>query len=373
MKIELSDQKLNSLLAGCNESLLSQRFHLLDLFFACLLCIIFTILVPVLEWPDALEHISRKLEQDTFYPFDVFSSLKEIHVPSLNNAYKVFADQYVYQPTTDYFLINLERLPFVLGVIILLKLLAQRAESALLMFCPPLIYSLAAPSQEVVAIVALLAAVAVSHKTVLGSVMLSVISMLIDRSMVPNAIFLCLYMVAFPFRVVLMDRKLILLMALVLFFITNFVSPLDLIKLDEFDSSFTFNLTSWDIMAASQSGENKLLALLSSTIGLYGWLSIRPFPFWIYYPVILFFFVAGFVKSKPSAQSFFISLFLLSYVVLWLMPSLGQARYYPLQTMTFWGMVISGTQVVKLSLLGFYIFVTLATAVGCFISFFNAI
>lgn len=368
-----AEQKLNFLLTGGNENLLSQRFRYLDLIFTCVLSIIFSLFVPVVEWPDAMDHISRRLQQETWYPFDIFSSFENLYLPTLNNAYSFFSDQYMYRSIVNYFLINLERLPVVLALVIGLHLFVRRTKGSILLFCPPLVYSIIAPSQEVVGIFILLVAVALTHKYVIGAVILAVLSMAVDRSMIPNATFLCLYLLVSPFRTVVTDRKLILLTGLLLLVVTSFLSPLDLIDYVENDLNLTYSITSWDIISAGQVGENKYLALVASTMGLYGWLSIRPFPFWIYYPAIAMLFVVGFATSKHSVQSIFISLSLVSFLVLWLLPSLGQARYYPLQTLAFWSMVISGAQVVKINLVGFCCFVTLATAAGCFISIFNAI
>jgi hypothetical protein len=351
----------------------SRYSRYLDLFFAYVLVITFTVFVPITEYPDALEHISRKQQGQTFYPFDIFLALEELSIPTLNNTYSIFADQYMYLPAADYFLINLQRLPIVLGLILGIYLLVRITKGRLLFFCPPLIYSLIAPSQEVFAIIAILASLVLSYKSRLGAILFAVLSVLIDRSMAPSATFLLLYVVAHPFRAVVTNRKFTLLASVFIIFVTSILSPLDLIGWADGDTNLFFNITSWDIIAAAEVGQNKFLALAASTMGLYGWLSIRPFPFWIYYPVITLLFVVGFVISKPSVQSIFISLFLVSYLVLWLIPSLGQARYYPLQTIAFWSMVISGARAVKINLIAYYCFITLATVAGCLISFSKAI
>ncbi len=364
------DPKLNSLILGFFPS---RHFRYLDLFFACVLIITFTLFVPITEWPDAMEHVSRKVQEQTFYPFDFFVIFENLPYPNLNNTYIVFADEYMYRPVAEYFFINLQRLPIVLGLILGLYLLVRITNGSLLFFCPPLIYSLIAPSQEIFAIFILLAGLVLSYKSKLGAILFAVLSVLIDRSMVPNATFLCLFVVSTPFRAIVTDRKFTVLAGVFMLVVTSFLSPLDLINWTGGDINLFFNITSWDVIAAAEVGQSKLLALTASTMGLYGWLSIRPFPFWIYYPAITLLFAVGFAISKPSVQSVFISLFLVSYLVLWLIPSLGQARYYPLQTLAFWSMVISGVRAVKINLIAFYCLTTLATAIGCFISFYKAI
>lgn len=350
----------------------SPRYGYQDLIFACLLAVIFALLVPVMEWPDAMDHIARKLAQQTMYPPDVFSSFAGLQAPALNGEHRVFADHYKYRPLPSYFLVNLERLPLVLMLIVTFYLLAKKVDRVFLLFCPPLIYSLASPSQEVVAISVLLVAGLVSHRYPKGAVLLAALSMAIDRSMVPCAVFLVLFVAASPFRSFVANLRLVLLAGLLLLVATNLVSPLDLIGTADNNARLIFGLTVADIRYGAEHGEHKLLALAASTMGLYGWLSIRPFPFLIYYPVIMLLFTVGFMTSQSSRQSIFIALFLLVYLVLWLIPSLAQARYYPLLTLAFWSMVISGAQAIKINRVGFYGFVTLTTATGCAVSLLNA-
>lgn len=364
------DPKLSSLLEGVFPS---RNFRYLDLFFACVLSVTFMLFVPITEWPDGWEHISRKQEGQTFYPFDIFLTLEELSSPTLNNTYSIFADQYMYRPTVDYFLINLQRLPIVLGLILGMYLLVRITKGRLLFFCPPLIYSLISPSQEALAITVILIALVLSCKSKLNAILLAVLSVLIDRSMVPSATFLCLYIVASPFRAVVTSRSFTLLAGGFILVVTSFLSPLDLLAWIDSDINQFLNITVWDVIAAAEVGQNKFLALAASTMGLYGWLSIRPFPFWVYYPVIALLFAVGFAISKPYVQSIFISLFLVSCLMLWLMPSLGQARYYPFQTIAFWSLVISGAQAIRINLIAFYCFIILATVTGCLIAFSNAI
>ncbi len=106
-------------------------------------------------------------------------------------------------------------------------------------------------------------------------------------------------------------------------------------------------------------------------MGLYGWMSIRPFPFFLYYPVISLLFLVGFLSSPAPRQSFFAALLLLSFLVLWIIPTLAQARYYPLLALVFWGMVVSGAQKMKIHPVWLFVFVLLATAAGCGLTLVN--
>ncbi len=352
---------------------LSQRFRFHDLVFACALVVIFTLLVSVMEWPDAMEHISRKLTQQTTYPFDFFSSYANLQAPVLNGDHSVFADHYMYLPRSSYFWINLERLPLVLMIVAALYLLANRVGGTLLLFCPPLIYSLAAPSQEVIAISIVLFAVIVLRRYPAFALLLAFLSMQIDRSMVPSAIFITLFAVASPFRTAVTNQRVILSVGLLLVIATSFVSPLDLIGAADNKIKLGFGFTAEDIKDTAQFGQRKLFALAASTMGLFGWMSVRPFPFWLYYPSIIFLFIVGFATSNSQRKSIFIALCLLSYLVLWLFPSFAQARYYPLLTLAFWGMVISGAQAIRIAPIFLYTFVATTTAAGCIVSLLGAI
>lgn len=352
---------------------ISRRLNFQDAAFACVLAVLFALLVPITEWPDAMDHIALRISEKTIYPPDIFASFSYLQNPLLNGEHSFFADHYKYRPFLGYFLANLERLTFVLALIAWLYLLASKIGDGLLLFCPPLIFSLMAPSQEVVAIAVLLTAAIVAHKYAVCAVLLAALSTVIDRSMAPNGIFLALYVALSPFRSVVQDRRLVFLAGGMLILAASLTTPLDFIGAADNDNKLVFGLTVEDIRNSAGLGQQKFLALAASTMGLFGWLSIRPFPFFIYYPVIIFLFIAGFISSDPPRQGVFIALFVLSYLVLWLIPTLAQARYYPLLTLGFWSMVVSGVRAMKISRAVFYFFVALTTGAGCGVSLLNAL
>lgn len=344
-----------------------------NLFCACVLALIFGLLIPITEWPDAMDHLSRRVAQQTIYPPDLSSLYASLTTPPLNGEHRFFSDHYMYQPLSRYFLANLERLPFVLAAIVALYFVAAKVEIELLLFCPPLIFSLVAPSQEVIAIFILLAAAIISHKHVAAAVLLAVLSIAIDRSMAPSGVFLVFYATVPIFRAIVLERKVVAIAGVCLLIGASLLSPLDLIGDADNKSRLILGLTVEDIRDGAQHGRQKFLALAASTMGLYGWMSIRPFPFWIYYPAIMLLFAIGFLVSQPSQQGLFMALLLLSCAVLWLMPSLSQARYFPLLTVVFWGKVLRGALAIKIKPVALYILVTLASAAGCVVSLANAL
>jgi hypothetical protein len=356
-----------------HEISISHRLVFFDLVFSSLLIIIFMALVPIVEWPDAMDHIERRLANETIYPFDFFSLLSQIDYPTLNRHHNFFSDQHIYQLSPDNLFINLERLPIILFFCFTIYGFAKRFGSGLILFCPPLIFSLAAPSQEVVAILMLLIAVVVQRKLAIGTVLFSLLAMVFDRSMVPNATFLILYSVSAAFRALVLNRRSVLVLGLFLLIFSKLFSPLVLIDLLNETKITFYGFAVSDLDGLSQFGQSNLLALIVSTMGLYGWLSIRPFPFFIYYLGLAYLFLVGFLSSQPKTQSLFIALFLVSYCVLWLLPPLAQARYYPLLSMMFWGIIMEGVIFVKMDLRYFYIFVIAMTGLGCLIPFLNII
>jgi hypothetical protein len=342
------------------------RYH--DLVFSCLLAVTFLALVPVVEWPDALDHIARRVAQQTYYPPDIFSIYASLPVPALNGEHIFFGDHYMYRPLVAYFGVNLERLPIVVMAILGLYWLASKVEKAHLLFCPPIIYAWAGPSQEAVAIFLLVVAVVIWHKHEVVAALLALLSLLIDRSMAPSAAFFLLYAALPSFRAMVLNVRVMMVIGALLIVGANLISPLDLIGAADNKTKLILGLTVEDVRDSAQHGGRKYLALAASTMGLYGWMSIRPFPFWIYYPVITLLFVVGFLTSQRAQQSLFIALLALTGLVLWLMPTLSQARYYPLLALSFWGMVISGAQAARIKPAAVFAFVIAGSAAGCLAS-----
>lgn len=343
-----------------------------DLVFSCLLAVIFIAVIPIVEWPDAWDHITRRLAHQTYYPPDLLSDYVNLPAPVPNGEHIFFGDHYMYLPLGSYFGVNLERLPIVVMTLFVLYWLASKVENAHLLFCPPIIFALAGPSQEAIAILMLLFAVVIRHKYQVGAALLAILSMLIDRSMTPSAVFFLLYVALPSVRAIALNFRLMVIIGVLLIVGTNLISPLDLIGDTENKTKLILSLTVEDVRDAAQHGGQKYLALAASVMGLYGWMSIRPFPFWIYYPLIMLLFSVGFLTSQRAQQSLFIALLSLTIVVLWLMPTLSQARYYPLLALSFWAMVISGARAAKINPSIIFMFAIAASAAGCLVSLLKA-
>jgi hypothetical protein len=355
-----------------NPDCCGRKLRYWDLVFSCLLAVTFIALVPVVEWPDAWDHITRRLEQQTYYPPDIFSGYVNLPAPLLNGEHIFFGDHYMYRPLGAYFWANLERLPIVVMTLFALYWLASKVENAHLLFCPPIIFALAGPSQEAIAICLLLIAVVIRHKYKVAAALLAVLSLLIDRSMAPSATFFFLFVAVPSVGAIALNFRVMMVIVVLLIVGTNLISPLDLIGDSDNKTKLILGLTVEDVRDAAQHGGQKYLALAGSVMGLYGWMSIRPFPFWIYYPLIMLLFSVGFLTSQRARQSLFIALVTLTAVVIWLMPTLSQARYYPLLSLSFWAMVISGARAVKFNPVFIFMFVIASSAAGCLVSLLSA-
>jgi hypothetical protein len=259
----------------------------------------------VFEWPDSDFHIARVLKHESIYPLNLFNFLAELTHPIRQGDFAYFADKLVYYPDINHFLANLERLPFVLTMTLALYMLSQWYKKGLLVFCPPLIFSLCSPSQEAIALCLLLAAVAISNRHWIAAVLLALLSTTLDRSMVPSASFFILFISVPFFRVVATSPRWLLAMVMIFAGVTYQWSP------QEFSSAFyieilqIFGLDLDDLTRSQKLGAHSHQALIASAMGLYGSMSIRPLPFWLYYSVIGVLFIIGFLVSQTTERCVF--------------------------------------------------------------------
>lgn len=334
------------------------------LFYGIVFVCIFMSLVPILEWPDALDHISRSLDGVTYYPPDLFNMLKELQPPTAAQDSNFFNDKHFYVSNISFLIANFGRLPLVLMVVyVLSKMPSNFADTAL--FCPPLIFALCSPAQESISIACLLVAAALSNKSWLLSTLLTLISVFLDRSMLPNAAFLLLYVNMPYFRQVVSSQNLMLVITFCIFGITSQIHPIEALQYLNQGNVELLGVGLDDIHSSQKHGDHKFYALGSSLMGLYGWMSIRPYPFWLYYPIVGLIFVIGLIKTTPSERAIFLSLLMTSYLVLWLLPTLSQARYYPLLTLFFWKIIFTGVRELKITKPSFMLFLFVTTILGC--------
>lgn len=347
----------------------------LPLFFSIILSVSFCLLVPILEWPDAIDHIERTFFGLEYYPPEgLFSSVDQlIDYPSASFG-GYFSDGWKYRFDKLLLLINFERLPYVLSFLCILYYFAKNSLNNKFIFAPPVIYSICAPSQEAFSIVLLILALFVSDRYRIVAIIFAILSTIVDRSMVPSAFFLVVY-ISLPFVKAYFNNIYVCVITLVslaafTFCVSfaDFLSGLPALSGGDSSSPIIYGMSIDDALYTARYGNNKFFALVASVLGLYGWMTIRPFPFFIYYPIMLILFVFGTFNAKKEDRGFFTLTLLVTIVTLWIFPSLSQARYYPLLTMSAWGLVYKGSRIFGIKPLLFYSFVTISTVGGLFVS-----
>jgi hypothetical protein len=334
------------------------------------LALIFIVLIPITEWPDAVTNISRSADGLKFYPTHATDILVSIGSQS-DAQYNFFNDQFLFSPKLEYFLFNLIRLPIITLMVIVICGLAQKNHDFILPLAPPLVFSLCSPSQEAIAIFILVSAFFIPSKHKVIIVLLCMLSIYVDRSMAPNACFLALITISSHLRLLAHSPKWVIPISVIVVFLTQKYAAIDISNSVDFHQFNLLGISQFDIESNSDFGKNNLYALASSLMGLYGSMSIRPFPLWLYYPVIILLFIFGFLKSDWSRRSFFLSLLIISYITLWLLPPVSQARYYPLLTLSFWGIIFSGIKFFKINPIKIYMAIIVSTFLGCLTAIFK--
>jgi hypothetical protein len=98
--------------------------------------------------------------------------------------------------------------------------------------------------------------------------------------------------------------------------------------------------------------------------GLYGWMSLRPFPWPVYYSIIIFFFIYGFYKSDRYKKILFVLFLFSSLITLKIIPPVSQARYFPILTLLYWESVLTGVKYIFGRIDIFIFTVTVMTTLG---------
>lgn len=335
-----------------------------------ILALIFIALTPITEWPDATVNISRAADGINFYPPNS-AHLNNLIEKAEQRAHFFFADDYKFNPKINYYWINFERLPIIILMILVIYSLKKIVQEQIMPLAPPLIFSLCNPGQEAIATFFLVCAFLISSKEKILTVLLCIVSIILDRSMVPSAAFIILITISPFLNFVTHSPKWLIPILLILVCITQKYSALEVIN---FFDAYEYNIlgiSGWEIRYSADYGKNNLFALTTSLMGLYGWMSTRPYPFWLYYASVGILFIIGFTKSNWSTRSFFMSVFFVSYLTMWLLPPISQARYYPILIIAFWGLVISGAQAIKINLTKVYTMIILSTCIGCLVALFK--
>jgi hypothetical protein len=320
------------------------------------LVIVFAVLVPFSEWPDTSQHWHIKNSYANL--IDILAQFFKIQDPTFLKTPQLdfFSDTYFFY-SFSFDSINLLKLIFIITIFYFLNLISLKYNKQVLIFSPPYIFSLLSISNEPfsIALITISYIFCLSNKFIFSTVIVFCAT-LIDRSAVPSLLSILVMIIYINFNL----NKLFFLIIFSFFF-------LFLILNLSLDPLFSFyNITIDDFERSSIFGKKKYFSLIASLSGLYGWLTLRPF-FWVlYYIIIIFFFIVGFIKSDHEKKIFFLICFFFSFLTLEFLPSLGQARYYPILTLLYWELIIIGVKN-YFKRVDFFIFsVILMTILGLF-------
>lgn len=303
--------------------------------------LIFMVGHGIYEWPDGFDQVEKSLLGDSYYPLAIGIESKH-HGIENSGIHKFFSDTNMYKVDQMPIWLNIYRAPFVLLFILFLFFIAYKINSKIFAFSPPLIFALAQPSQEALAIFVLVTGLIILEKWPKLAIIILISSTIVDRSMVPNALALIIYRYFIPLRGLLENYKSGILIALVLLLATRYIAPYEVLG-SVLPAGFEFySISLDDINYNSEYGGNNIYALAASLMGLYGWMSIRPQPFVIYYTLIGLLFMNGLFKANKQLMGLFWLALITSILTMWLLPPLSQARYYPLLCLVFWRLITDG-------------------------------
>ncbi len=306
--------------------------------FSFLLVFIFAIFLPFQEWPDVNAHWDRGN-----YYVQLIKSIQELLgllEPSFvySNEHEHFFSGLWTQEKFRVYKLNLIKIPFVFVILFLINKVSIRCTGAALIFSPPFIFSLMTISNEPFAIfLIVISYLLVYQGKILLPITIGFIATIIDRSMIVNysSIFLMLLYFRLPI-------KFFIWFSILFFSILSFlIIRQETIKylLDNF---YFYGIYWQDIIFNTYYGDRSFLALLATLSGLFGWISVRPEPWFIYYSLVIFLFIIGlFICDTHLKIEFLIFLFPVI-AILFIISSLSQARYFPVLTLIFWQIVWVG-------------------------------
>lgn len=312
-------------------------------FFNYLIMIVFAVLIPVQEWPDTSVHFERK----TFYSQFIlnFSQLLDIPYPKFlaSENFSFFSDTYIYQTYRGDSLINLIKLIFIIPLFLTLNRFSLSLINEKLPFSPPLIFALLIPSLEPFAIALIIISfLYIKSGKIFTGAILGFIATIIDRSMVPSLVGIIILACIYSFND---KKKFYILIITSIFLLILFFYNLTLLTQSPMDRILNYyGISQGDINYNVQFGQKNIYALIASLSGLYGWMSLRPFPWFFYYGIIIVCFLIGFIKSSKEKKVQLFIFLIPTMIVLYILPPLSQARYYPILILLYWENILLGTK-----------------------------
>lgn len=329
-------------------------------FFANIFLIfIFILFIPYQEWPDANQHFAS----NSFYSKTYKLILDFFNIENMdfirNEEARYFSGKFFYFNSVKDYWINAVKLIYVIPLFYILNKLSWSLLGKDIVFAPPLIFAILHPSPESVSIFFIIISfIFYRSGNIFFSIVIGFLATLIDRSMVPTFGFIILVILFTQIRSLTIQQLLFFFLTIIIIFLF----------LGLYNYIFNFyNLHPADLIYLNTNKENSFIKLLLGLSGLYGWMSLRPAPWLLYYFAIFLFFIFGLTKIDSQKKiELFIALFVV-FCLLLLMPSLHQARYFPLLILLFWETVLVGVKFTFGRIDLFVYLVMLSTGIGLFL------
>jgi len=303
--------------------------------------LIMVFLIPMQEWPDNNEYwnINQIYSNALAAVIYIYGITPPSFESSLNHSF--FSDSFMFLSQWSDHLINLSKLILIIPSLYILNILSTSVVNRPLPFAPPFIFSILSVSLEPIAIILITASyLLLLSRRIMLALFIAFIATLIDRSMAVTLSGIIIYAAYIQFRI-----KLRYIFLIIFIFILLALSPSIIFFENTFYDILNFyGISKQEIVYNNQFGKNNILALIASLSGLYGWMSIRPTPWILYYTVIILLFIFGFIKADHEKKIEFLFFLIPTLAVLYILPPLSQARYFPILTLLYWETLLTGAK-----------------------------
>jgi hypothetical protein len=315
--------------------------------------LLFALVHPVLEWPDAEVHLTKACQGETWFPpREILAALGQ-DVCAFSYAsrageeeFRFFADKSLnsdLQSINSIWAYILFPLAALVALFVLLAFSGNRdAVGNPLVFAPPLAFYFANVNAEVFGLFLVVGAYFIFRTRPRIALLLTVAATLIDRSHVCSVFTLgLLYFFRTPARAALLPYFMGVVLVLYVARLTGFLAVLDWISA-AFESITVLGVSGRDILYQAELGGRGYAALPASAAGLYGAMSYRPVLWLAYYAVFFVLFGIGYLQSDRAERKVLFISIAAALCVLIILPPLSQARYYPILMISMWSMAIKG-------------------------------
>lgn len=329
------------------------------------LILVFVFLIPFEEWPDTNTYFVR----DYFYSNYLNSMINffDIKIPNFDtsSSFKFFSDKYIFNSNASGIYINIFKIPIAFSLLFIINFYSHKYLRGPIIFSPVFIFSILSISNEPFAITLITVAFIMSmSKKIYLPIFLSVLAVLIDRSMVTTFLGLLIYLSVINLSSNFIKISFIIIISIFFTILLLIISYLNIPIINNI--LLLFGISDDVIIYNQLSGQNNIPALIASVSGLYGWMSLRPSPWFLYYPLVFVLFLVGILSSDSDSKFTFVCFLIPIIFTLILLPPLSQARYFPVFTILCWQSIMLGSKKVFGDIKITILLVTIMTMFGLY-------